>query len=250
VEVAAAAAPRQVSGFAVDAMAFASPTAGWALVGVPGVCRLLYTDDGGATWRTQLAWDGSVGGLTALDAGRAGLLLGLWPRDDRVNGHPVGIRDVALLLATTGDVGATWTLGWPPRPKEVGGGNDFLNPPQSWLLTAPTGRYPQCQVARTEEGRRVPGDDRRPDAVPNHRGRVHLPGGRPARRRPRVARRPPVRDRRRRRHLAPRHAAPAAGPTAQRRDLFDSPGPAGLSGAARAAHRAAPPEVAPAPLGG
>jgi hypothetical protein len=48
VEVPAASAPRYVSGLAVGETrraAFATPTAGWAMVGAPAVCWLLYTED-------------------------------------------------------------------------------------------------------------------------------------------------------------------------------------------------------------
>src|SRR5262249_59106132 len=44
------------SGLDVGSTAFASPTAGWALVGAPLAFRLLYTEDAGATWTPQLAW--------------------------------------------------------------------------------------------------------------------------------------------------------------------------------------------------
>src|SRR6266536_1289865 len=108
VEVAAASAPRQVSGLPVGDTAFASPAAGWAVVGTPPDYRLLYTEDAGATWTSQMGWYGQhYGRVSAFDDRRAGLVLAA----DRVNGYPVGIGGYGAVFAGTEDAGATWRLG-------------------------------------------------------------------------------------------------------------------------------------------
>lgn len=150
-----AAAPRQrVSGVEVGQTAFATPTTGWALVGGLNECRLLYTDDAGASWTTQLSWQGSlVGRVTAFDAERAGLVLGLGPPASEVNGRPVGDGSgYVAIFAGTEDAGATWTLGAEPRPGQFTGMFHFLSPRQLWIMMAPPGRYPQTDVARTGDG--------------------------------------------------------------------------------------------------
>jgi photosystem II stability/assembly factor-like uncharacterized protein len=154
IEVAAAAAPRQVSGLEVGVTAFASPTAGWAFVGAPAVCRLLYTDDAGATWRTQLAWDGNIlGRLTAFSAREAGLALGLTPYADTVNGYPVSGGDYTAVFARTRDAGATWTLASPPHPvKTFTGLFHFRTPQHLWALMRPFGRHTWTLLTRTQDG--------------------------------------------------------------------------------------------------
>lgn len=59
-EVAASGARGERSGFGVGAAAFASPTTGWVYAGggESAQCRVLFTDDDGATWSPQLAWRG------------------------------------------------------------------------------------------------------------------------------------------------------------------------------------------------
>jgi len=137
----------------VGETAFATPAAGWAMVGAPAVCRLLYTEDAGATWTPQLAWQGApIGRLTAFDACRAGLVLGLTPEANDVNGYPVGGGDYAAVFASTEDAGTTWTVGSAPDPKAFTGMFHFLTPRRLWLLTAPIGHYPRTDVARTEDG--------------------------------------------------------------------------------------------------
>jgi photosystem II stability/assembly factor-like uncharacterized protein len=154
VQVAAAAAPRQVSGLEVGVTAFASPTAGWAFVGAPAMCRLLYTDDAGATWRPQLAWEGNIlGRLTAFDARGAGLALGLTPQADTLNGYPVGGGDYTALFASTWDAGATWTVASPPDPvKTFTGLFHFLTPQLLWALMRPFGHTMRTQLVRTSDG--------------------------------------------------------------------------------------------------
>ncbi|GIH16868.1 hypothetical protein Raf01_50400 [Rugosimonospora africana] len=134
--------------------AFASPTAGWAFVGAPAVCRLLYTDDGGTTWRTQLAWEGSIlGRLAAFSACEAGLALGLTPRADSLNGCPVGNGDYTAVFARTHDGGATWTVTSPPDPiKTFTGLFHYRTPRHLWAVMQPFG-YPTTRlVAQTKDG--------------------------------------------------------------------------------------------------
>lgn len=154
----AAAPPQRVSGLEVGQTAFATPTAGWALVG--GLFgrrserRLLYTADAGASWTPQLSWQGSlVGRVTAFDAERAGLVLGLPEQASEVNGQPVGDGSGPVaIFAGTEDGGATWTLGREPRPRQFSGMFHFLSPRQLWIMIAPPFRYPQKDIARTADG--------------------------------------------------------------------------------------------------
>jgi hypothetical protein len=119
--------------------AFASPEVGWAYAGdlESAQCRVLFTDDAGATWRPQLAWRGMFHGRLAVFGERAaGFGLAVSQGDD-INGYrpdPRRARDPALgllgpdmFLASTVDAGATWTL----APE--GGAYYFLTPRQAWL---------------------------------------------------------------------------------------------------------------------
>jgi hypothetical protein len=147
VEVAAALAPRQVSGLPVGETAFASPTAGWAVVGRRADYRLLYTEDAGATWKPQLAWYGMhYGKVSAFDARRAGLVLAA----DHVNGYPVGRGNCETVFASTEDAGVTWTLGSPPDRQ--GSSFYFLTPRHAWELVAVLDRPARKDLARTEDG--------------------------------------------------------------------------------------------------
>ncbi|MGE5288960.1 MAG: hypothetical protein ACM3ML_17530, partial [Micromonosporaceae bacterium] len=88
-EVAAARARRPEAGLAVADTAFASPTTGWAYVGdrLSAQCRVLFTEDAGATWRLQLAWRGLLyGRLAAVEERQAGITLAVAQGDD-INGY-------------------------------------------------------------------------------------------------------------------------------------------------------------------
>lgn len=155
VEVAAADAPRQVTGHPVHAGAFVSPTTGWTVVSGSGrpMSWLLRTEDAGATWTSQLAWPGNLyGRLRAFDGRRAGLVLGLWPTlSNEVNGQAVAAGEPFYsFLACTEDGGATWTLG--SGPDRQGHAVHFLTPRQIWMLISVLGSYPRSDPARTEDG--------------------------------------------------------------------------------------------------
>lgn len=139
VEVAAAKSRPPEAGFVVGDTAFASPTAGWAYVVdlQAAQCRLLFTQDAGATWRPQLAWRGLFyGRLTAFDERRAAFALAVSQGDD-INGYrpePHAADDPFVgpdaFLAGTEDAGVSWTLAQAP----VNGlGAGFLTPGQMWL---------------------------------------------------------------------------------------------------------------------
>jgi hypothetical protein len=151
--VVAGTAPRRVAGLPVRAAAFASPAAGWVLVGGPMQCRLLYTEDRGGTWTCQLGWRGEhYGAVAAFDAGRAGLALGLWPTVSvELNGRPVGSGDhPRTLLVGTEDGGATWTVASPPDRQ--GYFVHFLAPRHIWLVIGVPGAYPRSDLCRTDDG--------------------------------------------------------------------------------------------------
>lgn len=154
VEVAATQAPREVPGLGVDATAFASATAGWAVVGGPFVRRLMYTSDAGATWTPQLAWHGYLMGrrLTVFDASRAGLVLGASPQDSDVIGVQLASGRYSAVFAATENGGATWRIGSVPDPMRFTGMFHYLTPDQLWLVHR-SGSYPaQTSLARTEDG--------------------------------------------------------------------------------------------------
>jgi hypothetical protein len=147
VEVAAASARGPVSGLPVGETAFASPAAGWAVVGTPTDYRLLYTQDAGVTWTPQLAWYGAhYGTVSAFDARRAGLVLAA----DSVNGYPVGSGGYGAIFAGTEDAGATWRLGSPPDRQ--GHGFCLLTPRHGWLLIGVLRHPARSDLARTEDG--------------------------------------------------------------------------------------------------
>ncbi len=139
-EVAAARARPPEAGFPVGDTAFASPTTGWAFVGDgrTAQCRVLFTEDAGATWSPQLSWRGLFyGRLAAFGERQAGLGLAVSQGDD-INGyrpepHAAGdpfIGPDAFLLGTE-DAGATWRLA--PNPDRHTSGFHFLTPRQIWL---------------------------------------------------------------------------------------------------------------------
>jgi photosystem II stability/assembly factor-like uncharacterized protein len=165
--VPAAAAPRRAHGFDVGETAFAAPAAGWAVVGAPGVSRLLYTDNAGATWTPQLAWHGGLlGRLTAFDARRAALLLMLPPGDGDVNGYPVAGGGWTPVIARTEDAGATWTLVPVPDPPGFTGMFHFLTPHRLWLLRQTDHLPTRTHVAHTGDGGITWNESAAPEHVP------------------------------------------------------------------------------------
>jgi hypothetical protein len=155
IEVPATGAPRPVPGHPVHASAFACATTGWAVVGTSTSPRswLLRTEDGGATWTSQLAWPGSpLGHLRVFDTHRAALVLRLWPTvSNEINGQPVAAGEpYYAFLASTQDGGQTWTLG--SAPDRQGTRVHFLTPRQIWLLISVPDSYPRTDPARTEDG--------------------------------------------------------------------------------------------------
>jgi hypothetical protein len=152
VTVTAGAAPQQVTGLPIRGAAFASPAAGWVVVGTDADHHVLYTDDAGATWRSQLAWRGSLYGfLRAFDERQALVVLGLWPHRPEVNGRPVGLAENHAMFAGTDDAGATWTLGYPPD--RMGVTFDALSPRLIWQQLH-VGSYPhdRFDLVRTADG--------------------------------------------------------------------------------------------------
>jgi hypothetical protein len=105
------------------------------MVGGPGVSRLMYTSDAGATWTPQLAWHGPLlGRLTAFDARRAGLMLGVPPENGDVNGYQVAFGGHTAVFAATENGGTTWHLGPVPDSTRFTGMFHFLTPRQLWLV--------------------------------------------------------------------------------------------------------------------
>jgi hypothetical protein len=154
-------APAPVSGLPVGRMAFAAPTAGWVAVGSATDHQLLYTDDAGATWRSQLAWWGALyGDVLAFDERQALLVLGLWPQRPEVNGRPVALADHHAVFAGTVDAGASWMLGYPADRQ--GTMFDAVSPRRIWQQVTSSG-----QLVRTDDGggswRRLDGPE---DTVP------------------------------------------------------------------------------------
>jgi hypothetical protein len=151
VEVAAARARGAEAGFGVGDAAFASPATGWAYVGdgEAAQCRVLFTEDAGATWRPQLAWRGFCHpGLAAFGERQAGLMLAVSQGED-INGYrppPHAPGDPFIgpdaFLAGTRDGGATWTLA--PKPDGSMQGYHFLSPQQV--------RLAQNGLIRTQDG--------------------------------------------------------------------------------------------------
>ena len=151
VEVAAAEARGAEAGFGVGNAAFASPDTGWVCVGdgEAAQCRVLFTEDAGATWRPQLAWWGLFyGRLAAFGERQATLGLAVAQGDD-INGyrpepHPPGDPFIGpdAFLAGTEDAGATWTLA--PTPNNGASSFHFLTPRQVWLV--------QNGLIRTRDG--------------------------------------------------------------------------------------------------
>lgn len=141
VEVAAAKARPPEAGFAVGDTAFASPTTGWAYVVdlQTAQCRVLFTEDAGATWRPQLAWRGLFyGRLAAFDEHQAAFALAVSQGDD-INGYrpePHAADDPFVgpdaFLAGTENAGATWTLAQTVRGAS---GAHILTPRQIFLRT-------------------------------------------------------------------------------------------------------------------
>ena len=153
-EVAATRAPRKVASFGVGATAFASATAGWAMVGGPSVSRLMYTSDAGATWTPKLAWHGYLmgGRLTAFDALGAGLVLGASPQDNGVIGIQLPPGGYTAVFAVTENGGTTWRLGPVPDPMRFTGMFHYLTPHQLWLVHR-SGSFPaRTSLARTGDG--------------------------------------------------------------------------------------------------
>jgi hypothetical protein len=160
VDVAAAEARRPAAGFAVGDAGFASPTTGWAYVGDgrAAQCRVLFTEDAGATWSKQLAWRGLFyGTLAAFDERQAGFALAVSQGDDingyrrepRAAGDPFIGPDV--FLAGTQDAGATWTLA--PNPDRRTSGAHFLTPRQIWLRSHVSGEDGgRTDLIRTQDG--------------------------------------------------------------------------------------------------
>lgn len=138
VEVAAAEARDAEAGFPVGDAAFASPDTGWVFVGdgLTARCRILFTQDAGATWRPQLAWKGLFDGrLNVFDDRQAAFSFSLSQSDD-INGYrpePHAPDDPFIgpdpFLAGTQDAGATWRL-VPPPPAF---GSYFQTPERIWL---------------------------------------------------------------------------------------------------------------------
>jgi hypothetical protein len=140
-----------VSGLPVGRAAFTSPTTGWVVVGTATDYRLLYTDDAGASWRSQLAWWGALyGDVLAFDERQALLVLGLWPQRPEVNGRPAALADNHAVFAGTVDAGATWMLGYPADRQ--GTMFDALSPRRIWQQVAVLGRYPRSDLVRTTDG--------------------------------------------------------------------------------------------------
>jgi len=153
VDIAATRAPREVAGFGVGGTAFATATTGWAMVGGPGMSRLMYTGDAGATWTPQLAWHGPLlGRPSAFDARRAGLMLGVPPGNDDVNGYQLAFGGHTAVFAATENAGTTWHLGPVPDSPQFTGMFHFLTPRQLWLIRR-VGSFPaQTHLARTRDG--------------------------------------------------------------------------------------------------
>jgi hypothetical protein len=159
VEVAAAKALHPEPGFAVGDTAFASPTTGWAYVVdlQTAQCRVLCTEDAGATWRPQLAWRGLFyGRLAAFDERQAACALAVSQGDDineyRPEPHAADDPFVGpdAFLAGTGDAGATWTLAPSVRGASLA---HFLTPREMWLKTYVHGQSGmRSDLVRTRDG--------------------------------------------------------------------------------------------------
>ena len=165
VDVAAARPRRAEAGFGVGDAAFACPATGWVYVGdeQAAQCRVLFTEDAGATWALQLAWRGLFyGRLAAFGERQAALGLAVSQGDD-VNGyrpdpHPAGDPFIGpdVFLAGTEDAGATWTLA--PNPNRNASGFHFLTPRQIWLRTQEMSHVPwergldRADLMRTQDG--------------------------------------------------------------------------------------------------
>jgi hypothetical protein len=163
-EVSAARSRGTEPGFGVGKAAFASPGTGWAYAGnlETAQCRVLYTDDAGATWAPQLAWHGlSYRGLVAFDERRAAVGLSVSQGKD-INGYRPPPRAPGdpfigpeLFLASTVDGGTTWTLA--PVPGSQVAGLHFLAPRQMWVTLRVSGlvRAPDGSFRRREGGDRA-----------------------------------------------------------------------------------------------
>lgn len=140
----------QVSGFDVGVTAFTSPSEGWAVVGGLHDCWLLRTDDAGETWTPQLASPTQIRTLSAFGAREAGLVVNVAPARHKVNGHAVAAGDdYGHVMVGTQDTGRTWTVGTPPRPKELTG-MYLLSARRLWAVArvAPARR----EVVHTDDG--------------------------------------------------------------------------------------------------
>ena len=158
-EVAGQQARGAEAGFGVGTAAFASPTTGWVYVGdgESAQCRVLFTDDAGATWSPQLAWRGLFYGRLAVFGEReAGFGLSV-SRGDDINGyrpdpHPADDPFIGTdaFLAGTQNAGVTWTLA--PIPDRRASGLYFLTPRRIWLTLY------LSEVVPVEGGGHVVGD--------------------------------------------------------------------------------------------
>jgi photosystem II stability/assembly factor-like uncharacterized protein len=141
----------QVSSFDVGVTAFTSPSVGWTVVGGLTDCWLLRTDDAGQTWTPRLSCPTQIRTLSAFGARGVGLVVGVAPTRDKVNGHGVGTGDYGSVMVGTEDAGSTWAVGTPPRPKELTGIYHLLSARRLSALAAPIG-HARRHVVRTDDG--------------------------------------------------------------------------------------------------